>query len=69
MFIRFHLRKHPRKGWRFSPPLAMDRVKHVQIDDMVETYQKITNTILSETFPLKTIIISEEVDLVKNERR
>ena len=32
-------------------------IKHYQVDQMVESYQQITSSIFSETFPQKTIII------------
>ena len=34
-------------------------IKHYQVDQMVESYQQITSSIFSETFPQKTIIISD----------
>ena len=37
-----------------------DSLKHLQVDRMVETYQNITDNILSETFPLKSITISDQ---------
>ena len=37
-----------------------DTIKHMHIDNMVDAYQKITTNLLSETFPLKTIIISDQ---------
>ena len=37
-----------------------DALKHLTVDQMVETYQTITSTVLSETFPLKSIIVSDQ---------